>query len=111
MDRATIERVAENLLATAERIGYPLDEVIVFGSRVREDYRDDSDVDVLIVSPDFEGMKAYKRSKLFFRDREYDELPDPKLICLTTEEFEERRTKQPHIVRTAVEERVSVAGD
>jgi len=109
MDTETIERVTEVLRSTAERVGYRLEDVVIFGSRARDDYHPDSDVDVLIVSPDFEGVPAYKRPKLFYRHWEYDELPDPEFICLTPTEFEERREKQPHIVSTAVSEGVSVA--
>ena len=109
MDRETISRVRENLVETADQIDLELAEVIVFGSRARGDYRPESDVDVLIVSPDFEGMKAYKRPKQSYRGWDYDTLPDSEFICLTQSEFDERRQKQPHIVRTAVEEGVSVA--
>lgn len=109
MDSRTIERVSETLTATADRLGYTLSEVIVFGSRARDDYRSESDVDILIVSPDFEGVKAYKRPKQFYRDWDYETLPDPEFICLTPAEFEERRQIQPHIVNTAVDEGVSVA--
>lgn len=109
MDSKTIERVTENLESTAEQIGLSFDELIIFGSRVREDYRSESDVDILMVSPDFEGVPAYRRPKQFYRHWDYDELPDPEFICLTPTEFEERRKKRPHIVRTAVTEGVSIA--
>lgn len=109
MDTETVERVTETLVTTAEEVGYTLSEVIIFGSRTRDDYRPESDVDVLLVSPDFEGMPSYKRPKLFYRHWDYDELPDPEFICLTPAEFEERKAKRPHIVRTAVEEGVVVA--
>lgn len=108
MDTETIERVTETLFETAERIGVDLEEVIVFGSRVRDDYRPESDVDVLLVSPDFEGVAPYKRPELFYRGWDYGELPDPEFVCLTPAEFEERTGKRPHIVTTAVEEGVSV---
>lgn len=109
MDSKTIRRVSETLRETADAVGYTLTEVIVFGSRVREHYRPESDVDVLLVSPDFEGVPAYKRPKQFYRRWDYDELPDPEFLCLTPEEFEERKQLRPHIVRTAVDEGVSVA--
>lgn len=109
MDSATIERVKDTLHETAETVGYSLAEVIVFGSRVRDDYRPESDVDVLIVSPDFEGLPTQKRSKLFYRHWDYGQLPDPEFICLTPAEFEERRAMVPHIVRTAVDEGISIA--
>lgn len=109
MDTETIDRVTENLESTADRVGVTLEEVIVFGSRVRDDYRPNSDVDILMVSSDFQGVPAYKRPKLFYRHWDYDDLPDPEFICLTPGEFEERKQKEPHIVRTAVDEGVSVA--
>jgi|GEM_PF-2796008 len=109
MDRDTIDRVRENLFNTAEAVSYSLREVIVFGSRIREDYRPESDVDVLIVSSDFEGVKPYKRPRAFYRGWDYEALPDPEFICLTPEEFEVRQQRSPHIVRTAVEEGISLA--
>lgn len=109
MDTETIERVTDNLESTAEKLGLTLEEVIVFGSRVRDDFRPKSDIDILMVSADFQGVPAYKRPKLFFRHWDYDTLPDPEFICLTPAEFEERKQKKPHIVRTAVDEGVSVA--
>lgn len=109
MGTETIDRVTETLLATADLVGYTLEEVFVFGSRARGDHRPESDVGILIVSPDFEDMAAYERPKLFFRHWNYESLPDPELICLTPAEFEERKAKRPHIVRTAVDEGISVA--
>lgn len=109
MDTETIERVTETLRETAEQVGYTLTEIIVFGSRAREDYGPESDVDLLVVSPDFEDVPAYKRPKLFYRHWDYDTLPDPEFVCLTPEEFEERKDLVPHIVHTAVHEGISVA--
>ena len=108
MDRTTIDRVMQNLRETAEAVEITLEEVLVFGSRAREDYRPDSDIDVILVSPDFEELRRYERPKRFFRHWDYETLPDPEFICLTPAEFEERKRMEPHIVRTAVEEGVSV---
>ena len=108
MDTETIEHVRRSVRAAAERGGYALTELVVFGSRARADYREESDVDVLIVSPDFAGIPYYKRPKQFYREWPYDELPDPEFICLTPAEFDRTREKRPHIVRSAVEEGVSL---
>lgn len=67
MDRETIDRVAEAIRAGAERAGIEVTEVVVFGSRARDDYRPESDVDALVVSPDFEGQRNYERPKPFYR--------------------------------------------
>lgn len=108
MDRETVERVKEELRGIAEEHDIDLEETIVFGSRVREDYTEESDVDILLVSPDFKGMATSRRSREFYLDWDYDKLPTPEFICLTPKEFRERRKKKPHIVRTAVEEGVKV---
>lgn len=108
MDNRTVERVTRTLRTTADEHDIALAELIVFGSRTREDYRPDSDVDVLVVSPDFEGVRNYERPKPFYRGWKYGTLPDPEFICLTPAEFEERKRLDPHLVRTAVEEGVAV---
>ncbi|MCG2735737.1 MAG: nucleotidyltransferase domain-containing protein, partial [Candidatus Methanoperedenaceae archaeon] len=38
-----------------------VEKVIVFGSRARGDYLVDSDVDLIMVSRDFEGVPFYER--------------------------------------------------
>jgi len=41
--------------------------VLVFGSRARGDFEDSSDLDLLIISPDFEGMYLEDRCKLLLK--------------------------------------------
>lgn len=108
MDSETIAKVEATVRAAAENHGYPLDEVVVFGSRARDDYDADSDVDVLIVSDAFKGMDTLSRPGVFFDVWDYEELPDPEFICLTRHEFEVAREKDPNIVRTALEEGVAL---
>lgn len=108
MDRETIEKVNRKLEQISSKEDISLDEVVVFGSRARDDYRESSDVDILIVSRDFEGKPWNKRPGPFYRHWDYDELPEPEYVCLTPEEFEEKRKRKPHIVREAVETGVRV---
>lgn len=109
MDSETVRRVTDTLERAARKAGVSLEKVVVFGSRARDDYREDSDLDILLVSEGFEGVRNYRRSKLFYRHWDYDNLPDPEFVCLTPEEFEAGRETEAHIVRTAVEEGVAVA--
>lgn len=51
MDTETIERVRGLIRLVAEKEGMEIERLVVFGSRSREDYREESDVDILIVSP------------------------------------------------------------
>lgn len=109
MDKETIEEVKEELTKIAEDSELEIEKAIVFGSRAREDYRDKSDVDIIIVSPDFENKPWNKRSVEFYLGWNYDNLPTPEIICLTPEEFEEKSSRDPNIVHTAVSEGVSIA--
>ncbi|MFB6158278.1 MAG: nucleotidyltransferase domain-containing protein [Candidatus Nanohalobium sp.] len=108
MDKETVEKVKQKLEKTAEDKDLQLDKVLVFGSRASDDYREDSDIDLLIVSKDFEGVNWNKRPRHFYLNWDYDRLPEPEFICLTPQEFEDKKEEKPHIVRTAVDEGVSI---
>lgn len=84
---------------------YNIEKVIFLGSRTRNDYLECSDFDVIVVSPDFEGI--------FFTDRiskMYRYWKSPKsleVFCYTPEEFE-RKSHQLCIVKKAVETGITV---
>lgn len=82
-----------------------VDGFLLFGSHARGDSKKDSDVDVLIVSKDFEGVKSFKRSPRFYLMWDYKH--DVDFICLTPEEFEKKR-KQIGVVRDAVRDGVGI---
>ena len=109
MDEKSIKGVGELVKEVAEDKDIGIEKLVVFGSRARDDFREESDIDLLIVSQDFENTAWNKRPKPFYKNWNYDKMPIPEFICLTPEEFEERKHKDPHIVRTAVEEGVSIA--
>ena len=50
MDRGVLERIKGVIFDVAERYGVEVDRIILFGSRARGDYREDSDWDILIVT-------------------------------------------------------------
>jgi len=108
MDQKTAQKVEKQLKEIAEREDTRIDKVILFGSRAREDYRENSDVDLIIVSEDFEDIKWYKRGREFQRQWDYDNLPAPEIICLTPQEFEERSQEVGDVVRKAHEEGVKI---
>jgi len=109
MDRETVGRVGSQLEEIAAGNSIELEKAIAFGSRVRGDYTERSDIDIILVSPDFEGVPVARRSREFYLDWNYEQLPEPEFICLTPDEFDSKRKKDPHIVRTAVEEGVGLA--
>lgn len=95
-----IEKFVERL---KEKI--KVEKVIIFGSRAREDYLEDSDVDLIIVSRDFEGVLFYERmDKLILL---WESPLDLEALCYTPEEFKKKK-REIGIVRQAVEEGVEV---
>ncbi|RMF90442.1 MAG: nucleotidyltransferase domain-containing protein [Methanobacteriota archaeon] len=68
---------------------FTLGKIILFGSRARGDNLKDSDYDIMIISPTFEGLN--------FRERiieVYSLVEEPlnvEVICLTPEEFKARK--------------------
>lgn len=110
MDEETVERVKNLVNKTAEKYKINLEKVIIFGSRAREDYTKKSDVDLLLVSPDFKNIAWNKRPGPFYEEWDYKKLPEPEFICLTPKEFKEKKKKKPHIARNAVEKGVTIKG-
>jgi len=82
-----------------------IERVIVFGSRARGDYLADSDVDLIIISKDFEEVPFYERmDKLILL---WESPLDLKALCYTPEEFEQKK-KEIGIVAEAVEEGIEI---
>ena len=81
-------------IAEAIKARIPDARVIVFGSRVRGDWLEESDVDIIVVSSVFEGMSFSDRASLVLRILwEERVLPrvDVDVLCYTPEEFERKR--------------------
>lgn len=90
-----------------ERIGREMrvDRVILFGSMTGGEAREDSDVDLIVVSPDYEGKDFFERVSLTYRY--WDSLYPVDFLCYTPGEFE-RLSGQATIVREAVRAGVQV---
>jgi predicted nucleotidyltransferase len=86
------------------RAKYRITQAILFGSRARGDYLADSDYDIVLVSPDFQGIFFSQRSALMYDFWTHWPL-DIEPLCYTPEEFEKKKT-QIGIVSEAVREGV-----
>ncbi len=103
--KAGNEEVIGELKRLKNECPFMIERMLLFGSRARGDHLLDSDADVLVVSPEFRGMKFHERPSWFLGNWR---LPiDLELICLTPEEFEEKK-KMIGIVRQAVEEGIDL---
>lgn len=80
-------------------------KVLVFGSRARGDAVQDSDLDVLIVSPAFAGVRWLDRQPRVYED--CDVRLNVELLCYTPEEYA-AKVQELGIVRTATLEGVDL---
>jgi uncharacterized protein len=85
---------------------YRITQAILFGSRARGDHLADSDYDVLLVSPDFQGIFFSQRSALMYDFWTHWPL-EIEPLCYTPEEFEAKK-QQIGIVSEAVREGVGL---
>jgi hypothetical protein len=99
-DLASVRRFVEELAHT-----YRIQAAYLFGSRARGDHLLSSDIDLLLVSDDFQGR--------FFTDRIAEILRrwrgdvDLQPFCYTVEEFERKR-RQLGLVQEAVRHGISL---
>ncbi len=85
---------------------YKVEKAILFGSRARGDNFNDSDYDIIIVSPDFMNILFTQRiARMYDFWKHYPIEIEP--ICYTPEEFEKKK-KQIGTVKTAVEEGIEI---
>ena len=81
------------------------EKIILFGSRARDDYLEDSDYDFVIISAEFKGMHFHDRIVRVLR---LMKKPFPLyVICLTPEEFKSSLNKIT-ILREAVNEGITI---
>lgn len=97
------ERVKKLLKSYIRKINkkFKLEQAILFGSRARGDYFLDSDIDLILVSGDFEGVDF--RQRMVEALRYWKGGIDLEVICYTPKEFEKKK-KQIGIVGQAVKE-------
>lgn len=107
MSPTSPDPVIDHVRTIAEAHGIELSKIVVYGSRARGDHTGESDIDLVLVSPDFEGVEFHARATDFYWEWGPD-LPSPDLIPVTPDEFAERAANPTDIVHEAVETGVSV---
>ncbi len=60
-ERLDIQIAIKQYAEALKNQGIHIDKIILFGSQARGDARDNSDIDLLVVSPDFAQMPLYRR--------------------------------------------------
>ena len=82
-----------------------IQKVILFGSRARGNFNEDSDIDLIIVSDDFQDMNFFERVKKMYDYWEIDYPVD--FICYTSGEFDKLK-KRVSIVTQAIKEGIEI---
>ncbi len=90
----------ESALPDIEQVFAP-EHIILFGSRARGQARVDSDIDLLLVSDRFEGVRFPERIARFLREIRPE--PEVEPFCYTPAEFETMRD-QTTIIKEATRE-------
>lgn len=76
-----------------------VERVIIFGSRARGDYSENSDLDLIVISPDFAGKDSLERSRFLLQT--WREIDATKLrveaLGYTARELEEKKGYSPFI--------------
>ncbi len=83
-----LERIKEIILKVAEKHGIEVDRIILFGSRARGDFRENSDWDILIVTKEKLNWKVRND---FYADIMWKLVTSdisPEVIIVSKEEFE-----------------------
>ncbi|MBI2134102.1 nucleotidyltransferase domain-containing protein [Candidatus Woesearchaeota archaeon] len=88
------------------RKDYSIEKAIFFGSRARGDFMKNSDFDIILVSPDFNGTFFSARIAALYTYWDFWPL-EIEPLCYTPEEFK-KKSKEIGIVRTAVKEGVVI---
>ena len=97
-------RIIENFVERLSK-DFSVHRIIFFGSRVNGRARRDSDIDIIVVSDNFEGMNFFKRVTKMYDY--WDELVPVDFLCYTITEFE-RLKKRISIVKEALENGIVV---
>ena len=64
MDQTTINQIINHLKESLINSGIKVDAIALFGSAVTGEMHDDSDLDLIVVSVDFEDKDIFERAKL-----------------------------------------------
>ena len=83
----------------------PIEKMFLFGSRASGQAKRESDIDLIIVSPQFKKLNFFQRGAKMY---DYWKLNRPvDFLCYSGDEFEKLKGKQT-IVRDAIETRIEI---
>jgi len=96
MDQTTINEVIDYLKQSLISYGIHVDSIALFGSALNGTMNNDSDIDLIIISSDFNNLDLFERAKLTMKP-ETDTMRKYKIpmdiLNLSPEEYNESKTR------------------
>lgn len=89
MDKGTVLNIINNFKAVLAQKGVEVDRVILYGSHANETQREDSDIDVIVISDSFQDMNYWERIDVM-ADAISDILEPIEAIAMTNSEWENK---------------------
>ena len=103
MDETTNKEIKQFINKIKETI--KIEKIILFGSRARNDHLEESDIDLIIISSDFEGTPFPERmDKLILH---WESPHDLEALCYTPTEYKKKQ-QQINIIQQATEEGIEI---
>ncbi len=105
--RKETKRVVLKYISSLQSLGISVQKVILFGSQAKGTFRKDSDIDIAIVSRDFEKMGLWEKAK--YLGRAAREIPYPiEALGFSPSQLKkfERGTMLDEIMRSGVEVKI-----
>lgn len=87
MDKESALKTIRRFKDIIERKNVKVSKIILFGSYARGNYRDDSDIDVIVISDDFAPMDYWERID-FLSETIYELFEPIEATSFTTKEWE-----------------------
>ena len=87
MDKSSALGVIDRFRAVLERKDVKVNKIILYGSFAREDYRDESDIDVIVISDDFASLNYWERIDLL-SEAIYEIFEPIEAVSFTSNEWE-----------------------
>ena len=99
-----IKTIKEQIMKSLDEMGVSVESIILFGSRARGDYNEDSDYDILIVTEKTYPFKEKIKISEAVRDRVVKLHIPSDIIVRSHDEVDYFRDKISSVIREAVEE-------
>jgi len=91
MDKSTVLEIISRFREAIEFKGIRVNKLVLFGSYARGTYREESDIDIAVISEDFAGKDYWERIEIL-SDAIYDLFEPIEALAVTPDEWEKKES-------------------